>query len=78
MKWQSNGLSETIYTTGDDNCREGDHVDTANMSKVRYSIRNGSYKAFIRIKPKITRYVNYSKKVDSESYYLEQIILFHP
>ena len=65
-------------TTGDDNSGEDDHVGTVNMSKVRYSVRNGNYRVVIRTKPKIIRYVNYSKKVDPENYYREQIMLFHP
>ena len=64
----------------DDNEDENDEntISQANMAKVRYSVINGNYKIVLRTKPKILRYINYSKKVDSENYYREQIMLYFP
>ena len=36
------------------------------------------FESVLRIKPKIIRYVHYNEKVDSNNYYREQLMLFHP
>ena len=53
-------------------------IDTENISKLRYSVTKGDYRIVLRTKPKVLRYVNYNKKVDSENYYREQLMLFTP
>ena len=73
--------NETVrIADDDDNKDENDEnaILQATTAKVRYSVINGNHKIVLRTKPKILRYVNYSKKVDSENYYREQIMLFFP
>ena len=53
-------------------------MDTENTSKLRYSVTKGNYRIVLRTKPKVLRYVNYNKKVDSENFYREQLMLFTP
>ena len=76
-------------SNADNSCDENDCEDddgdknlaqqnTANVSKTRYSVVTGDFKIVLRTKPKVLRYVNYSKKVDSENYYREQLMLFYP
>ena len=74
--------TETDYYANDDNFEDeydGNkilQIDTENISKLRYSITKGDYRIVLRTKPKVLRYVNYNKKVDSENYYREQLMLF--
>ena len=75
-------------SNADDSCSDDDYEDnddeknvaqdTVHLSRSRYSIVNGDFRIIVRAKPKILRYVNYNKKVDSENYYREQLMLFYP
>ena len=80
-KTQIHEKNEIEYCANDDEYEDecDDNVaDTSTMSKIRYSIRQGNYKIVLRTKPKVLRYVNYSKKVDCENYYREQLMLYLP
>ena len=50
----------------------------SNTSKLRHSVTKGNVRIVLRQKTKVLRYVHYSEKVDSENYYREQLMLFHP
>ena len=54
------------------------HHDAQNFSRLRYTVTNDNLRVVLRQKPKIIRYVHYSEKVDSNNYYREQLMLFHP
>ena len=84
MEPKTSERTETDYYANDDNFEDGydgneiTQIDTENISKLRYSVTKGNYKIVLRTKPKVVRYVNYNKKVDSENYYREQLMLFTP
>ena len=69
--------SDDDYEDNDDE-KNVAQENTAHFSKCRYSVVNGDFRIILRAKPKILRYVNYNKKVDSENYYREQLMLFYP
>ena len=50
----------------------------SNTSKLRYSVTKGNVRIVLCKNTKILRYVRYSEKVDSENYYRDQLMLFHP
>ena len=52
--------------------------DAKNVPKHRYTVTKDNLRIVLRQKPKIIRYVHYSEKVDSNNYYREQLMLFHP
>ena len=52
--------------------------EVPNTSKLRYSVTKGNVRIVLRKNTKVLRYVHYSEKVDSENYYREQLMLFHP
>ena len=52
--------------------------DAQNCSRLRYTVTKVNLRIVLRQKPKIIRYVHYSEKIDSSSYYREQLMLFHP
>ena len=52
--------------------------EESNTSKLRNSVTKGNVRIVLRKNTKVLRYVHYSKKVDSENYYREQLMLFHP
>ena len=81
---ESSERTEAGYCANDDNVEDeydenkDPQIDTENISKLRYSVTKGNCRIVLRTKPKILRYVHYNKKVDSENFYREQLMLFTP
>ena len=74
---------ETTQELNDDIINEEENIDNINESfvatpNVRYSVTKSNVKIVLRTKPKIIRFVKYSQKVDTENYFREQLMLFHP
>ena len=77
-----NSETEDFFSDEDENDEDYENEvpqdELGNMSKVRISVVKGNFRIFLRTKPKIIRYVNFNKKIDSENYYREQLMLFYP